>query len=186
MSSDHGIERVPSLLEFFRDEMTCAFEQMGVRTSEETEAYLVHLLDGYTRLDPESADEVGFDKPAALILEEAMSSAGDRRIELYRRLGDASLYNCGFFGAHITRRSVSPAYYRKMGRTAYQNLGDMMGFKQPGGVFHAIFSELAAKFDGIVDAFRLMSGTGPSDDDTMRQIEALLRKGFYPLPIKGD
>lgn len=186
MSGEHGLEQVPSLLEFFREEMTCAFERMGVQTSEETEAYLVHLLDGYTRLDPESAEEVGFEKPAAMLLEEAMSSAGDRRIEIYRRLGDASLYNCGFFGAHITRRSVSPDYYRKMGRIAYQNLGDMMGFKQPGGIFHAIFSELASKFDGIVDAFRLISGTSNPGDESLRKLEAMMAKGLYAVPIKSD
>lgn len=184
MSGEHGLEQVPSLLAFFRDELTSAFEQTGLQTSQETEAYLVHLLEGFSRLDPDSSDEVGFEKPAAMLLEEAMASAGERRIEIYRRLGDASLYNCGFFSAHITRRSVSPTYYRRLGQTAYQSLGEMMGFKQPGGIFHAIFNELAAKFDSIVDAFKLLSGTGAPEMSS--DIEALLRSGLYPLKVPSN
>jgi hypothetical protein len=179
MSGEQGIEQVASLLEFFRDELTLAFEHTGVETSEETEAYLVHLLDGYMRLDPDSAEEVGFDKPAAVLLEEAMYSAGDRRIEIYRRLGDASLYNCGFFAERLNRR-VGPSYYRRLGRTAYQSLGDMMGFKQPGGVFQAIYDELAAKFDNIVDAFRMLSGT-QAESPAESELSRLLAGGLQPV-----
>lgn len=163
MTRDHGIEPVGSLLEFFREELTLAFERTGVQTSEETEAYIVHLLDGYLRLDPDSSDELGFDKPAAMLLEEAMTSVGDRRIEIYRRLGDASLYNCGFFSERLDRK-VGPEYYQRLGRTAYRSLEDMMGFKQPGGVFHAIYRELASKFDDVVTALRMLGGpSSPAD-----------------------
>lgn len=171
MSGDHGIEQVTSLVEFFRDELILAFERTGVETSEETEAYLVHMLDGYMRLDPESADEVGFDRPAALLLEEAMYSAGERRIEIYRRLGDASLYNCGFFSERLTRR-VSPAYYQRMGQAAYKSLEELMLFKQPGGIFHAIYNELALKFDQIVDAFKVLSGQQKSSSDPFANLLA--------------
>lgn len=171
MSSGQRIEQVASLLEFFRAELTLAFEQIGVETSEETEAYLVHLLDGYMRLDGK-ADELGFDKPAAMLLEEAMHSAGDRRIEIYRRLGDASLYNCGFFEERLARR-VGPAYYQRIGRAAYKSLEEMMCFKQPGGVFHAIYTELAEKFDGIVESFRLLSGRESEGADLNQLFEQL-------------
>ncbi len=175
MSANHGLEQVPSLLEFFRDELTQAFEETGIATSTETEAYLVHLLEGYCRLDPDSSAEVGFEKPAAKLLEEAMTSSGDRRIEIYRRLGDASLYNCGFFADHITRRSISSTYYERLGRTAYSSLSDMMSFKQPGGVFHAIYCELTDKFDGVVRAFRVLSGSGSKSDP----LQGLLATGLY-------
>lgn len=172
---DEVIERVASLQEFFRDELCAALEQKGIQTTQETEAYLVQLLDGYMRLDPETAAEVGFEKPAALILEEAMTAAGEQRIAIYRRLGDASLYSCGFFAEHLGRK-VGPGYYRRLGRAAYKSLEDMMGFKQPGGVFHAIYSELAAKFDAFVDAFRVMSGRDRTVD--AHDLESLL-EGLY-------
>jgi len=131
--------------------------ETGTKTSEETEAYLVHLLEGYSRLDAQTAQELGFDKPAAHILEEAMESAGDRRIEIYRRLGDASLYNCGFFAERLERK-VGPGYYMQVGRTAYSSLSEMMTFKQPGGIFDQIFAELSQKFDDVVAAFRWLGG----------------------------
>lgn len=180
MSQGHGIEQVGSLLEFFRDELTLAFQRTGVETSEETEAYLVHLLDGYLRVDAVSAEELGFDKPAAMLLEEAMSSVGDRRIEIYRRLGDASLYNCGFFSERLSRK-VGPAYYQTLGRTAYRSLEEMMGFKQPGGVFHAIYSELAVKFDQVVTALRVF-GAKPQPSDPF----AGLGNGFFPIVVPRD
>ena len=157
MSDAHSIEKVTSLLAFFHEELSLALKETGVETSEETEAYLVHLLEGYATLTPQQAEDVGFERPAAQILEEAVNSDGERRMELYRRLGDASLYSCGFFEARLARRSLSPTYYRKVGRTAYGSLTDMMTFKQPGGVFEFIFRELTAKFDEVVEAFRLVS-----------------------------
>lgn len=179
MSKGHEIEPVGNLLEFFREELTLAFARTGVETSEETEAYLVHLLDGYMRIDPSSSDELGFEKPAAMILEEAMNSVGDRRIEIYRRLGDASLYNCGFFSERLQR--VGPEYYQRLGRTAYQSLGDMMGFKQPGGVFHEIYRELALKFDEVVCALRAF-GAPPQPSDPF----AGLQPGFFSLAVLKD
>lgn len=180
MVPDQRIEPVASLMEFFRDELTLAFQRTGVQTSEETEAYIVHLLDGYMRLDPETSDELGFEKPAALLLEEAMTSVGDRRIEIYRRLGDASLYNCGFFAERLNRK-VGPDYYPRLGRTAYRSLEDMMGFKQPGGVFQAIYSELASKFDDVVTALRAF-GAKPKPEDPYANLTA----GFFPLAINRD
>lgn len=150
------IEPVHSLIDFFRDELVAALESQGVDTSEETEAYLVHLLDGYCRLDDEKAEEVGFSKPAALLLEEAMHSEGEKRIEAYRRLGDASLYSCGFFTDHLERRGLGDDYYRRVGRAAYSSLSDWMNLKQPGGIFDMIYRELTAKFDDVVGAFRVL------------------------------
>ena len=156
MSDAHSLVTISSLVAFFRDELTLALRTTGTETTEETEAYLVHLLDGFSTVNVDNVESLGFDKPAATILEEAMQAEGDRRIEIYRRLGDASLYNCGFFSAHLERR-VGPNYYKRLGRSAYQSLGEMMTFKQPGGVFDSIFNELAAKFDGVVEAFRYVA-----------------------------
>ncbi|MFU8804762.1 MAG: hypothetical protein ACNA8W_13185, partial [Bradymonadaceae bacterium] len=108
--SHHSIHKVANLLGFFRNELVQAFEKLGLTTSEETQTYLIHMLQGFTRLDAKGAEEIGFYKPAAMLLGEAMNSVGDRRIEAYRRLGDASLFSCGFFGQRLARAPVSPDY----------------------------------------------------------------------------
>ena len=165
-STPPKIEPVNNLLGFFRDELVAALDAQGVDTTEETEAYLVHLLDSYSRLDASKAEEVGFSKPAALLLEEAMHSSGEQRIEAYRRLGDASLYSCGFFKEHLERRGIGDDYYRRVGRTAYSSLSDWMNLKQPGGIFELIYRELTAKFDDVVDAFMLLGGGKTEEQET--------------------
>lgn len=155
--SQSSIHKVANLLAYFRAELTSTFQVLGLTTTEETQAYVVHLLQGFSRLDEPAINEVGFHKPAAMLLGEAMNSVGERRIEAYRRLGDASLFSCGFFGKHLARTPVSPGYYQSVGRTAYSRLGEIMEFKQPGGAFYLIFTELAHKFDDIVEALAHLS-----------------------------
>lgn len=160
--SQHSIQQVNNLFQFFRAELTGAFDSLGLTTSDETETYLVHLLESFVRLDEHNAQDVGFEHPAAFILCEALNSAGDRRIEAYRRLGDASLFSCGFFEERLDRSNslVPLEYYRNMGRTAYSSLQSLMRFKAPGGAFHIIYDELSAKFDTVVQAFRQLATGG--------------------------
>jgi hypothetical protein len=188
-----AIETAGNLLNFFREELESAFERLGVEIARETEAYLVHLLDGYTRLDEQRAEELGFDRAAAFMWGDALQASGDRRIDAYRRLGDTCLYNCGFFDERLTRRNIDIDYYQHLGRSAYDNLCDMMDFKQPGGVFSTIYRELSARFDIVVDALRGLrpSSTAKSKDalDALLQRlqrgedvapEELARAGIYP------
>ncbi len=157
--SNHSLSEVANLFEFFRAELSSAFEKLGLTTSNQTEKYLVNLLENFVRPDERTAEEIGFDRPAAFILGDALQGAGDRRIEAYRRLGDASLFSCGFFEDRLDRRdSVVPLkYYRNMGRSAYSSLESLMKFKAPGGAFHLIYDELSAKFDVFVEAFQLLA-----------------------------
>ena len=176
MSKSHeSIQTVSSLLAYFREELSAAFEKLDVETSDETEAYLVHLLEGYTRLNPESAEAVGFEKPAAFYLGEAMNSPGERRIEVYRRLGDASLFNCGFFEGYISRRLVDAEYYQDVGRLAYQKLSHLMTYKSSSEMFQAIYVELADHFEGVVDAFQWL-GRSLKGDDTISMSEEVAHK----------
>ncbi|QDG52589.1 hypothetical protein FIV42_18155 [Persicimonas caeni] len=155
--SQGSIQSTSNLLNYFREELKAAFDAIGVDSTENTEAYLVHLLENFVRLDPQLAQEVGFQKPAAFLLGDAMNAPGEQRIVAYRRLGDVSLFNCGFFDAHLTRRgTVSSQYYRNVGRIAYGQLSDLMMFKDPGGLFQQIYEELADKFDGFVEAFKCL------------------------------
>jgi hypothetical protein len=196
--SQNSIHKVANLLAYFQDELIEAFARLGLTTTEETQAYLAHLLQGFTRVDAQLAEQVGFHKPAAMLLCEAMNSVGERRIEAYRRLGDVSLFSCGFFARHLARTPVSDGYYQAVGRTAYIRLGEIMEFKQPGGTFNLIFTELAHKFDAIVEAFRYMgSQEKESNPDVARLLErwaegqdvgisSLMRQGLILSRGSGD
>jgi hypothetical protein len=158
--SQGSIQSTGNLLNYFRKELKVAFHDVGLDSSENTEAYLVHLLENFVRLDPLLQQELGFQRAAAFMLSDAMNSPGEQRIAAYRRLGDVTLFNCGFFDAHLTRRgTVSAEYYRNVGRIAYGQLSDLMRFKEPGGIFQEIYDELAKKFDAFVDAFKYLGHT---------------------------
>ncbi len=162
--SQYSIHQVEDLLQFFRSELSAAFEKLGLTTREETKTYLVHLLESFARLDERSRTAIGFQRPAAFLLGDALQSAGDRRIEAYRLLGDASLFSCGFFEEYLNRNRsvVALDYYRSMGRNAYAHLESLMQFKAPGGAFHIIYDELTDKFDTVVEAFRVLAGCDQS------------------------
>lgn len=149
-------EPVDNLLAYFHEAFAQAAEETGVETSESTQAYIIHMLDGFTRLTPEASDELGFTRPAVIMLSDAVYSGGEQRIEAYRRLGDACLYNCAFFSRRLTRRGLKASYYEQVGRTAYKDLGHLMRGKRTGGIFTQIFGELADTFDGVVATLRRM------------------------------
>lgn len=170
------VEKAADLLSFFRTELKAAFAEIGLQTDENTEAYLAHLLDGFTRFDSQTSREIGFSKPAAYLLCEAMNSPGERRLEAYRRLGDASLFNCGFFSEHLTRRTVSADYYKQVGQVAYQNLSELMVSKNSGGMFQQIYRDLAGRFDGFVEVLKLL-GRGSSPGQVHKNVLDKLRAG---------
>lgn len=176
MSDSQGqIHSNVNLLNYFRDELQLAFDRVGLESSENTEAYLVQLLRNFVRLDPQLSQEVGFQKPAAFLLGEAMNSPGEERIARYRRLGDVTLFNCGFFDKHLTRRgTVSSEYYRNVGRIAYGQLSDLMLVKKSGEIFQEIYEELSAKFDAFVDAFKCLGGESKVRDE--RDAQGVLEK----------
>lgn len=163
----------PNLLAFFREELDRALRQLELSSSDETLAYLVHLLEGYARPDTTQRHEVGFARPAALMLSDAVFGSPGERVEAYRRLGDACLYNCGFFTAHLTRRSVSASYYRSMGRDAYERVSDMM--RGDMSALRAIFAELSQKFEGFVEALRTLARQHKPHEALM----ARLRRGEH-------
>lgn len=196
--SQHSIQQVASLFQFFRSELTAAFDKLGSSTCDETQTYLVHLLESFVRLDERTVEEVGFGRSAAFLLGDALQGAGDRRIEAYRRLGDASLFSCGFFEEYLDRTNslVRSDYYRRMGRTAYSSLQSLMEFKAPGGSFHIIFDELAEKFDTVVEAFRVLANRhqAPSCARLLERWQrgedidaaAWARAGILPSKQRGD
>ena len=57
---------------------------LGLQPRVETEAYLVQLLEGMTRLKPEDASALGFERPAALMLGDAVFSGAEHCVGIAR------------------------------------------------------------------------------------------------------
>ena len=143
----------PDLEAYFRQEFQYACKALSLRPSAQTEAYLISLLDDFTRPGHDTTRALGFERPAALMLGEAQQKPPGQRLEAYRQLGDVCLYNCGFFEEHLTRRSLSTSYFIRIGRTAYEQVSSLCRqFKDH--VFGGIFLEIGQLFAPLVDAFQ--------------------------------
>lgn len=163
-SPQEPIQCTTNLLQYFREELQTALKHVGLHSSQNTEAYLVYLLQSFVRVEPELRQDLGFERPAGLMLGDAMNQPGELKIEAFRRLGDASLFNCGFFDAHLTRRgAVSSQYYRNIGRIAYGQLSDLLVVKRSGEIFRQIYAELSAQFDAFVQALQYLGRASKSD-----------------------
>ncbi|MCC7462987.1 MAG: hypothetical protein IT480_11065 [Gammaproteobacteria bacterium] len=184
MQHDDGTGRVmpvASLPEFFRDALQDALANQHVAVEDQTEQYVVNLLTLFARADElyERTPEGVRLRPLAHMLAatlEAPTPAGRER--QLQRLGDVSLFVAGFFAHGFARRLVDIDYHVAMGGQAYSTLAQALA----GGrrrVLAAVFAELAAKFQPLVDALWEISDAARvySQADVLRLYEIWLKTG---------
>ena len=152
---------VANLREFFRDELHGALEKQQVAVEDQTEYYVVNLLTLFSRSEAlyEKTSEGTRLKPLVVMLSEALEapSAEDRNRGL-QRLGDVSLFIAGFFAQSFARKLIDIDYHIAMGGRAYATLAETMS-RGRGRVLGKVFSELAEKFQPMVDALNEVSET---------------------------
>ncbi len=148
MSSRPVLQR--NLTEFFRDLLQSAMHSQDVRSSEDTEFYLVKLLEGFAR-----SPRDWFDRPLALEYLESFHSPLVHRYGKLKRVGDTALFVSGLFMESLHRRLVSSDYYMQLGRTAYSHLSSLPSAASP--VSGDLFAELAERFSDFVRVFAEIS-----------------------------
>src|SRR5579862_352803 len=145
---------VANLREFFKDELHGALEKRHLSVEDQTEHYVVNLLTLFARSEElyDTTPEGTRLKPLVVMLSEALEapSTGDRNRGL-QRLGDVSLFIAGFFAQGFARKLIDIDYHIAMGGRAYAVLADTMA-RGKGKVLGQVFSELAHKFQPMVDA----------------------------------
>jgi hypothetical protein len=172
---------VANLREFFKDELHGALEKQQLAVEDQTEHYVVNLLTLFSRSEAlyEATSEGPRLKPLVVMLSEALEapSAGDRNRGL-QRLGDVSLFIAGFFAQSFARKLIDIDYHIAMGGRAYATLAEALS-RGRGRVLGGVFSELAEKFQPMVDALNEMSETSyaHSDKDILRLYEIWLKTG---------
>jgi hypothetical protein len=95
-----------------------------------------------------------------------------------QRLGDVSLFIAGFFARSFARRLVDVDYNIAMGGRAYGVLADRLRNGRRGALAQ-VFSELAVKFQPLVDALNEISeeAQAPTSHDVLRFYELWLKTG---------
>jgi len=135
---------------WFREQVGEALSHRRIKVREETEFYLVDLLDGFLaseRLFTERPDGSVDAEPLALILLKALAADRRERAAHLKRLGDTSLFVSGFFGDSLARSAVDAGYYRAMGERAYEALAGA----ERGARLEALYAELAHRFELLTD-----------------------------------
>lgn len=189
---------VASLQEFFRDSVDAAMATNKVVLNHHTSHYVVNLLTMFSRSEAlyESTDDGLQIRPLALMFADAVDAPTEaERISILQRLGDVSLFMAGFFADALHRAAVDMDYYVYMGGGAYHSLATHMRGTIKGRAFCEVFSELATKFQDMVDVLNDVRESARSDSDAnllrvyelwmktgSRRARRLLREsGVYPM-----
>lgn len=173
---------VRNLQEFFRDAVHEALARQQVGVDDHTEHYVVNVLTMFARSEAlfDQTREGPRLKPLALMLAEAADApSSEQRSRTLQRLGDVSLFVAGFLSHGFARRLVDVDYHIAMGGRAYGTLADSCGQGRRGRALTAVFAELAAKFQRLVDALNDVSEMSwrQSDRDVLRLYEVWLKTG---------
>jgi hypothetical protein len=185
-----GIVPSPGLQCYFREQVTHAARNQGVRVTETTEFYVVNLLCEFMstrRLYGEREGGRSTHEPLALMWKRALESGPDARIPILKRLGDLSLYVSGFFHASLSRRMVDVDYYIAMGGNAYDTVASLVGGRSGGDAFQDVYAELSDKFKALVDVLGEVaesSSFNGSQRDLLRLYERWLRTGSRRLAAR--
>ncbi len=135
--------RHENLTAFFRELLREAMRSQAVRSSEDSEFYLVKLLEGFAH-----AEQDWFERPLGLEYLESLHSPPLHRFGRLKRIADTSLFVSGIFMESLHRKLVSADYYTQLGRTAYTHLSALSNDVR--AVPADLFSELAERFPDFV------------------------------------
>jgi hypothetical protein len=165
---------------FFQQAVAEAVKERNISAYPMTERYLVEVLEHYLfttnlfREDQESG-ELKRETLAELYLNASNSEREEERTDMFKRLGDSSLYVSGFFGDSLQRKIIDIDYYIDMGCSAYNTLAsfvkDELGQK--------VFRELARKFSDFVEVFAYISAKTltTSNQSLLRLFEVYAKTG---------
>jgi hypothetical protein len=173
---------VSSLREFFRDAFHAASEHQRLDIDEQAEAYVVNLLTMFSRADAlyEKTPEGLRIRPLAHMLADALDApSAVARQRALQRLGDVSLFIAGFFARSFARKLIDIDYHIAMGGNAYSSLADIMPRSGSGPSTAAVYTELARKFQRLVDALNEVSEMSyrHTDADILRLYEIWMKTG---------
>ena len=171
------------LTEFFRQEVSEARSELGVKMTDLTEYYLVNLLCEFSRRDGVGA--APGEEPLAFLYKRASEATLAQRVQILKNLGDVALYMAGFFTDFVERSLVDVDYYISMGGNAYSNLSGIVGNQRHGETFGELYGQMAHKFTELVDVLNQISDRtrdkSDRDADLLKMYDRFARTGSERL-----
>lgn len=189
--------------EFFHNKITEASRDLKIKLEDHVEFYLVNLLTSFIQKttigESEGVEEQQdvLSTPLAFMLKRALEAPADRQPQLYRTLGDASLYVSGFFQDYFNRKTFDINYYMTMGASAYEQASSLTRGQPRDDAFHETMESLAKNFSQIVDVVAQASDSSSMNQDSSilvlydrwnrsgsQRIRMLLEdKGIHPIHV---
>lgn len=155
------IEGKDDLRALFFKGLSVALSKRDVHLSEYAQIYIIDLLEKSvsTKKLFFTKNETEVDEPLALLYGRAISSNSlIEQIDLFRLIGDRSLYVSGFFPDSFHRKNYSINYYMDMGEKAYDQLSSLLESRKGNLKDQSVvFDELSNKFKELVDLIAQMS-----------------------------
>ena len=145
--------KVEKPMEYFKEIVNIAVENLHVHADEEAIFYIVNLLSEFLKVDNLYADidSNADEEPLTVLLERALNSNQNEQIQRFKYLGDFSLFISGFFSDSLYKRLVSLDFYKIIGCTSYNHLATIMKSKVQSKTFWELYHELAENFSVFVD-----------------------------------
>jgi hypothetical protein len=150
-----------NLAEYFKNLVETALQNQEFTISKLTEFYIVNLLSEYFRID-KLYENGRDDVPLAILLTEALSSQISKKILLFKKIGDYSLYISGYFSDSLNRKIVDISYYISMGENAYTQLYDLARYSKREKMLAEAYSEISMNFIKMVDLISEISDSQKS------------------------
>ncbi|MBW1975176.1 MAG: hypothetical protein JRI45_06345 [Deltaproteobacteria bacterium] len=167
-----------SLMEYFRDALEKASQELNVQVSEWTQFYVADMLTRFAEMKKVRAENPLFrDKTFAEVYLESQMKGFEERAHALQAIGDAALFLTGFFGDSFKRKVVDIDYYGRMGQLAYATLVQLIAY----GLIHwgieRVFDELSERFWEVKDLLAQISESGGfyRNSDVLRIYERWLK-----------
>ena len=145
--------------EYFGEVLQEAFESRQIKTFPLVHQYLIDMLTYYMFTDNlfDIDKETGQRKSPFLaelyLTAHQKDLTGEERVDLYKKLGDTSLYISGFFGDSLKRKVVDVDYYAGIGGAAYGCLAE----QAEESLYAKLYEEFAHRFLEFVDVLTFIS-----------------------------
>lgn len=144
--------------EFFREKVHDAIAAHNFQIDQEVEFYIVSLLCNFIAPETIETDDGHIDlmnTPLALILKHAIDGSPQKRLRIFRALGDTSLYLGGFFQDHLNDKTYDISYVMTLGVTAYRQVSDLSRDRNPS--LAATCEQLVSDFETCVEILAAVS-----------------------------
>lgn len=167
--------------DFFKEAVRDAFSKRKIEAFPMAEDYLVNILEHYVIAahlhEEEVVDEQGQKKPTTLAetLLIAAQSSHSTKVDMLKKLGDRTLYICGFFSDSFERKVIDVDYCAEMGGTAYRILAQ----STKEDALCRVYNLYSQKFLAFVEALNYISEKSQlqSSDNVLRIYDRYIKTG---------